>query len=137
MARDLRLYGRIQRFQVEILAAGLTNVQADDTEESHIKIFKALGPTGYKICPAALEDPNCSGGGWGGDRQSKWLFPCTCNNAGNTSRSKGSQCLMVEAAAGAPPQFQRPKSREQRCGRHYTPGAGGCPLQQTSAAEPA
>ena len=50
MARDLRLYGRIER-QVEILAAGLTNVQADDTEESYIKIFKASGPAGYNNLP--------------------------------------------------------------------------------------
>ena len=51
MARDLRLYGHIQRFQVEILAAGLTNVQADDTEEHYIEIFKASGPAGYNNLP--------------------------------------------------------------------------------------
>ena len=51
MARDLRLYGHIQRFHVEILAAGLTNVQADDTEERYIEIFKASGPTGYNNLP--------------------------------------------------------------------------------------
>ena len=51
MARDLRLYGHIQRFQAEILAVGLTNVQADDTEESYIKIFKASGPAGYNNLP--------------------------------------------------------------------------------------
>ena len=51
MARDLRMYGQIQRFHVEILAAGLTNVQADDTEEHYIKIFKASGPAGYNNLP--------------------------------------------------------------------------------------
>ena len=51
MARDLRLYGRISRFQVEILAQGLTNIQADKTEERYIEIFKASGPAGYNNLP--------------------------------------------------------------------------------------
>ena len=51
MARDLRLYGHISRVQVEILAQGLTNIQADDTEERYIKMFKASGPAGYNNLP--------------------------------------------------------------------------------------
>ena len=66
MAHDLRLYGNIQRFRVEILAAGLTNVQADDTEEDYIKVFKARAQQATTICPVALGGPDCSGGGWGG-----------------------------------------------------------------------
>eukprot|EP00891_Asterochloris_glomerata_P000970 jgi/Astpho2/970/fgenesh1_pg.00016_%23_142_t len=49
--RDLRLYGPISRFQVEILAQGLTNIQADETEERYIKIFKASGSAGYNNLP--------------------------------------------------------------------------------------
>ena len=51
MVRDLVRYGHIQRFQVDILAAGLTIVQADNTEEDYIRIFKALGPAGYNNLP--------------------------------------------------------------------------------------
>lgn len=51
MARDLRLYGPISRFQVEILAQGLTNIQADKKEEDYIEIFKASGPAGYNNLP--------------------------------------------------------------------------------------
>ena len=36
---------------MEVLAAGLTNVQADDTEERYIEIFKASGPAGYNNLP--------------------------------------------------------------------------------------
>ena len=46
MACNLRRYGHITRFQVEILAAGLTNIQPDESEELYIKIFKASGPAG-------------------------------------------------------------------------------------------
>ena len=38
MVHDLRLTGQIARFQVEILAAGLTNVDADKTDEHYIRI---------------------------------------------------------------------------------------------------
>ena len=65
MARDVRLYGHILRFQVEILAAGLTNVQADNTEEHYIKIFRASGPAGYNNlpgCPWAIKDVLVVGG---------------------------------------------------------------------------
>ena len=55
-SRDLRMYGNIQRFQVEILAAGLTSLQlaslqTDDTGEHYINIFKASGPAGYNNLP--------------------------------------------------------------------------------------
>ena len=50
MACDLKQYGHIQRFQVEILAAGLTNIQAHHTEEHYIKIL-ASGPTSYNNLP--------------------------------------------------------------------------------------
>ena len=51
MAHDLSLYGHSQRFQVEILAAGLTNLQVEDKTKHYTGILKASGPTGYNDLP--------------------------------------------------------------------------------------
>ena len=51
MARNARPDGYIQRFHVEILAADLTNIQADHTEEHYIHILKASGPAGFNNLP--------------------------------------------------------------------------------------